>query len=67
MERLSYRPAEAAKTSGLSRAFIYQLMADGRLPSTTVGRTRLIAHDDLVRLVGANNHREVTPDARSTS
>lgn len=42
LERKAYRPPEVAKVTGLSRAFVYQLIADGRLRSVRLGRALLV-------------------------
>jgi len=41
-KRLAYRVPEFAAATGLSRAYIYQLVKAGELPSRTVGRAVLI-------------------------
>lgn len=46
-ERLSYTVAEAAKTTGLSRATIFNLLNEGRLTRLKVGARTLIGADDL--------------------
>ena len=42
IERLLLRPEEGAEALGLSRARLYELMADGELKSIKVGRCRRI-------------------------
>jgi excisionase family DNA binding protein len=42
IERLLYRPKEAAAAIGLSPAKIYQLMASGEVPSVKIGKSRRI-------------------------
>jgi excisionase family DNA binding protein len=42
VERIAYRPQEAAAALGLSRARVYELMAEGRLAYKQVDRVRLI-------------------------
>ena len=37
VERILYRPAEAAKAIGISRSRIYELIARGEIPSIRVG------------------------------
>jgi excisionase family DNA binding protein len=46
--------SEAAHYTRLSRSTLYQLMTDGRLPYTTVGRRRLIPAKALDDLCSAN-------------
>ena len=38
-DRLLYRPTEAAEAIGVSRAKVYQLIAENRLPSIKVGHS----------------------------
>ena len=49
--RLAYSPAEAAVALGMSRSKVYELMADGTLPSLTLGRSRRIRVADLDALL----------------
>lgn len=46
-----YRPEEAAQALGLSRSTVYELLADGRLASVKVGRSRRIPRAALDRFV----------------
>jgi excisionase family DNA binding protein len=41
-QRLTCSVSEACQITGISRAKLYQLISDGSLGSTTVGRRRLI-------------------------
>ena len=45
--RLLLTPEEAARAVGLSRARLYQLLADGSIPSMKVGRARRIPVSEL--------------------
>ena len=47
MNKLAYRPAEAADISGISRTTLYKALATGELRSGKVGAARIILHDDL--------------------
>lgn len=47
LDRLLYRPPEAAAIMGVSRSTIYRRLVDGSLPSLTIGRCRLIPGDEL--------------------
>lgn len=47
MERLLYRPKEAAQALGISRDKLYDLLRTGRLPSVKDGGARLITADAL--------------------
>lgn len=51
IERLLYRPAEAADAIGVSRSRIYELIASGEVPSVRVGRTLRVPVDALRRWV----------------
>jgi excisionase family DNA binding protein len=49
---LLYAPADAARLLGVGRSTVYELLADGKLPSVKIGRARRItraAIDDFVR------------------
>lgn len=50
-EPLLLRVADAARLLSLSRSKVYKLMADGTLPSITIGRSRRILPEDLQRYV----------------
>jgi excisionase family DNA binding protein len=45
IEKLLYRPEEAAKALGISRSKVYALMAAGQLESVRVGGSRRIPID----------------------
>jgi hypothetical protein len=49
---LTMRYDVASASSGLSQSYLKKLVHDGRLQSTTVGRTRLIWVDSLRKLLG---------------
>ena len=51
--RLAYPVAEAAAMLGIARTFAYDLIGRGELRSFTVGRRRLVAHDDLLAFIDA--------------
>lgn len=46
-DRLALTVAEAAAAVGLSRAGFYRLVADGTVPSITIGRSRRIRREAL--------------------
>jgi excisionase family DNA binding protein len=50
-DRLSYRVAEAALLSGLSRTTIYELIAAGKIRDVKVAGCRIVPAQDLLRLV----------------
>ena len=47
MDRLLYRPEEAAQALGLSRATVYELMRRGEISSLKIGASRRITGDAL--------------------
>ncbi len=49
---------EAARELGISRSKVYELLADGELPSVRIGRTRRIAVAALEEFVAAHTDRE---------
>lgn len=51
MEKLLYRPEEAAEALGVGRTTVYALLASGEIESLTVGRRRLIPKDALEKFV----------------
>lgn len=51
MQRLSVTMAQAAEASGLSVRKLYELIAEGRLKSLTVGRRRLVSWASLEALL----------------
>ena len=53
-QRLTCTVAEACEATGLGRTKIYELIGDGRVTTTTVGRRRLIIVQSLAALVGIN-------------
>ena len=52
--RLTCTVAEACEVTGLGRTKIYELIGDGRVTTTTVGRRRLVIVQSLLALVGVN-------------
>lgn len=55
-DRLAYSPEEAARITGVSRAFLYLEMQRGRLSSVKIGRRRLVRRSDLLAWVGEAEH-----------
>lgn len=51
---LAYSIPEAARLTGLSRATIYNMFADGRLASLKIGKRRLVERAALDRLFDAS-------------
>jgi excisionase family DNA binding protein len=53
VEKLLYRPSEAAVVAGASRSWIYARIEDSSLPSKRLaGRMVRIHRDDLMRFIG---------------
>ena len=53
-QRLTCTVAEACEATGLGRTKIYELMGNGRVNTTTIGRRRLVIVRSLLCLVGIN-------------
>lgn len=53
-QRLTCTIAEACEVTGLGRTKIYELIGNGRVTTTTVGRRRLVIVQSLLALVGVN-------------
>lgn len=51
MDKLLYRPKEAAKALGMSRDKLYDLIRAGRITSVKDGRARFITADALAAYV----------------
>ena len=51
VERLLYRPAEAAEAIGVSRTRMYELIASGEIPSLRIGGSLRVPVDLLRRWV----------------
>lgn len=47
MQRLLLRPTEAAEMLGFGRSKTYELIADGTIPSVTIGKSRRIPAEAL--------------------
>jgi len=52
-ERVTCTIAEACQAVGLGRSKIYELIAEGRLRTMTIGRRRLVDVESLLTLVSA--------------
>lgn len=53
-QRLTCTVAEACEATGLGRTKIYELIGNGRVKTTTIGRRRLVVVQSLLFLVGIN-------------
>ncbi|MTV16255.1 helix-turn-helix domain-containing protein [Bradyrhizobium elkanii] len=53
-QRVTCTVAEACEATGLGRTKIYELIGDGRVATTMVGRRRLVIVQSLLALVGVN-------------
>jgi excisionase family DNA binding protein len=51
-QRLSCTIAEACEVTGLGRTKLYELIGDGHLATTTIGRRRLVLVRSLLSLLG---------------
>ena len=75
IEKLLYKPEEAAKALGIGRSKIYALMATGQLESVLVGGSRRVPLDAMHALIeklrGSPSEEagsiESSPDAAFTS
>ena len=56
--RLTYRPNEIARLTGLSRAAAYRLVTGGTLRAVRVGRTWLIPVDAVHELIASASKRK---------
>jgi excisionase family DNA binding protein len=54
-QRLTCTIAEACEVTGLGRTKLYQLISDGHVVTTTIGRRRLVLVQSLLAVVGASN------------
>jgi excisionase family DNA binding protein len=50
-ERPTCTIAEACEATGLGRSKLYELIGEGRIDTTTIGRRRLVRVPSLLRLV----------------
>ena len=66
-QRLTCTVAEACEATGLGRTKIYELIGDGRVTTTTVGRRRLVIVQSLLALVGVDTIPADTGQVRSSS
>jgi excisionase family DNA binding protein len=60
VERLLYRPNEAATALGISRSKLYVLMASGQIESVQVGTARRIPIDALRSFIARLRNEDVT-------
>lgn len=57
---LAYRPLDAARVLGISRAKPYQLMDEGEIVGRKLGRRTLILRSELERYIASLPVRDVT-------
>lgn len=50
-EPLAYRIRDASRVSGLSKSYLYELAAEGRIKLSKIGGRTLIARTELLRLI----------------
>lgn len=62
MDRLLYRPDEAAEVLGIGRSRLYELLASGQMSSVHIGRSRRVPAEALTAYV-RDLHEEATPGA----
>ncbi len=53
LDRVLLTPAEAARSLGIGRTKVYELMASGALASVRIGRCRRVPREALAELVGS--------------
>lgn len=51
LDRVLLTPAEAARSLGIGRTKVYELMASGALASVRIGRSRRVPREALAELV----------------
>jgi excisionase family DNA binding protein len=59
MEKLLLRPTEAADALGVSRSTIYELVADGTVPSMRLGRSVRVPAESLREWVLKSSERDL--------
>ncbi|KAB7786002.1 helix-turn-helix domain-containing protein [Methylorubrum populi] len=64
---IAYRPGDAARVLGVSRATIYKMMTDGKLEARHLGGATLIARAELVRVFESAPLTPHTKFARSNA
>ena len=64
MEKLFARPSEAAEALGLGRSKIYQLIANGALPSVRIGKSIRVPVEALRRWADSQVKAAETGDGR---
>ena len=57
-ERILLRPEEAAQRLGVSRSVIYELIAEGRIDSIRIGKSRRIPVAALAQFVEAQRQQQ---------
>ena len=55
IERIAYRPGEAAQAVGVSRTRMYELINSGEIPSLKVGGVRRVPVDKLREWIARNS------------
>ena len=66
MERLLLRPTEAAEMLGFGKSKTYELIADGTIPSVTIGKCRRIPVEALREWVRAQTMTPATARQEET-
>jgi excisionase family DNA binding protein len=57
VQRLTCTIAEACEVTGLGRTKLYELIGDGKVGTTTIGRRRLVLVQSLLSLIEGNRSR----------
>jgi excisionase family DNA binding protein len=57
VQRLTCTIAEACEVTGLGRTKLYELIGDGKVSTTTIGRRRLVLVQSLLSLIEGNRSR----------
>lgn len=60
MQQLSYKLSDAAAQIGIGRTKLDQLIARGEIHTFTIGRCRLVTHEELQRFLAAKQQGERT-------
>ena len=66
MDAKLFTPEEAAKLLRLGRSMLFQLMADGSIPSITIGRCRRITPEALDRFIERRQGIQTAGEAEAT-
>lgn len=51
--RMAYTAREVAQLLALSQSQVWNLLADGTIPSFKIGKSRRVRHEDLIAFIGS--------------